>query len=292
LTGDTSFVLPIDKPAGPTSHDVVARARRALGVKRIGHTGTLDPFASGLMLLCVGWATRIAEYLSDLPKTYHATARLDGRTLTDDNTSEVLEPSERWRALTREQIEAALQAQTGDIMQLPPQYSAKKIAGERAYDIARRGDVATIAPVPVHIDRIALTALRLPEIEFEVECGSGTYIRAIARDAGAQLGTGGYLTALRRTRVGSQDARDALAAEEMDNMDAVRRAAITPLRALAHLPTLTLTEAEERAIRFGQAIERDTPMRGTVKLVRADVLVGIGEVDGPRIRPHKVLPNV
>jgi tRNA pseudouridine55 synthase len=270
---------------------VVARARRALGVKRIGHTGTLDPFASGLMLLCVGMATRIAEYLTGLPKTYSATARLDGRTLTDDNTSEVLEPTDAWRSLTRAQIDAALQAQTGDIMQLPPQYSAKKIAGQRAYDIARRGDVAAIAPVEVHIERIILTDVRGPEIEFQVECGSGTYIRAIARDVGAQLGTGGYLTALRRTRVGGQDVADALPIDQLEHGDAVRRAAITPLRALAHMPTIALTEVEERAIRFGQVVERDTDMEGAVKLVRDDVLIGIGEVAGQRIRPHKVLPH-
>lgn len=291
MTDAASFVLPVDKPAGPTSHDVVAQARRALGIKRIGHTGTLDPFASGLMLLCVGSATRIAEYLADLAKTYHATARLDGRTLTDDNTSELLEPSGAWQNLTAAEIDDALQAQTGDIMQLPPQYSAKKIAGERAYEIARRGDVADVAPVAVHIERITLTAVRLPEIDFEVECGSGTYIRAIARDAGAQLGTGGYLTQLRRTRVGGQDVADALPLERLHDADAVHAAAIAPLQALTHMPEITLTEMEERAIRFGQSIERAGEVEGTVKLVRGDVLIGIGLAEAARVRPHKVFTH-
>lgn len=291
MTANASFVLPVDKPAGPTSHDVVARARRALGIKRIGHTGTLDPFASGLMLLCVGAATRIAEYLTVLPKTYHATARLDGRTLTDDSTSEVVDPSDGWAALTRAEIESALDAQTGDIVQLPPQYSAKKIAGERAYDIARRGDVAGLAPVPVHITRIELLAVRLPEIDFEVECGSGTYIRAIARDVGSALGTGGYLAQLRRTRVGPHTVNAAVPLNQLDDAAAVKAVVIRPADALAHLPAIMLTEEGERAIRFGQPVACPGETTGTVKLLRGDTLIGIGVVNDGRIRPRKVMAD-
>jgi tRNA pseudouridine55 synthase len=291
LTEPTSFVLPVDKPAGPTSHDVVAAARRALGIKRIGHTGTLDPFASGLMLLCVGNATRIAEYLTDLPKTYHASARLDGRTLTDDNTSDVLDASTRWESLTREQIDAALQQQVGSIMQMPPQYSAKKIAGERAYDIARRGDVATLAAVPVHISRITLIDAQLPEIQFEVECASGTYIRAIARDVGEQLGTGGYLTQLRRMRVGDYDADEALAMAELNERERVQAKAVRPADALAHLPAIELTAEQARAIRFGQHIVVDPPVSGIISLLQDGVLIAIGIADGKSVRPRKVMAD-
>ena len=291
MTASASFVLPVDKPVGPTSHDVVAGARRALGIKRIGHTGTLDPFASGLMLLCVGDATRIAEYLTDLPKSYHAIARLDGRTLTDDNTSEVFDTTEQWRGLSTEQIGAALQDQVGDILQMPPQYSAKKIAGERAYDIARRGDVATFAAVPVHIDRITLRGVRLPEIEFEVTCGSGTYIRAIARDLGAALGTGGYLTQLRRTQVGIFSAAAAVPLAELQDREQVERAALRPADAVSHIPALELSEEQERSIRFGQAIQTDNTMHGTIRLTRNDRLVAIAEIDAGRIRPRKVMAD-
>ena len=291
MTVSASFVLPVDKPPGPTSHDVVASARRALGIKRIGHTGTLDPFASGLMLLCVGDATRIAEYLTDLPKSYHATARLDGRTLTDDNTTEIVAPSQEWRDLTNEQIATALQSQVGDIMQMPPQYSAKKIGGERAYDIARRGDVATLEPVPVHIARITLLAARLPEIEFDVTCASGTYIRAIARDVGAMLGTGGYLTQLRRTAVGGFSAGEAVLLSELQDRAKVERAAVPPVAALAHMPALALSEEQERAIRFGQRIHIGEAMHGTIKLIRNEQLIAIAESDETGIRPRKVMAN-
>ena len=292
MTESAAFVLPVDKPAGPTSHDVVASARRALGIRRIGHTGTLDPFASGLLLLCVGGATRIAEYLADLPKTYRATARFDGRTLTDDATSEVIEPTDGWRAATPGAIEAAFQAQVGDILQLPPQYSAKKIAGERAYDIARRGDVATLAPVPVHIAAIRLLDVKMPDVEFEVHCASGTYIRAIARDVGALLATGGYLTQLRRTSVGTFHADHAVPLSEIADHERVANAAVTPAQALAHMPSVELTAEQERAIRFGQGIPVEQATQGVVVLVRDGELIAIGEADGPQIRPRKVMANV
>jgi tRNA pseudouridine55 synthase len=283
-----SFVLPVDKPVGPTSHDVVARARRALGTRRIGHTGTLDPFASGLLLLCVGQATRIAEYLTDLPKTYLATARLDGRTLTDDNTVALAESSEAWRSLSVEQVDAALQRQVGDILQLPPQYSAKKVAGERAYEIARRGETATLQPVHVHVQDITLVRAELPEIEFEVHCSSGTYIRALARDLGDALGTGGYLTQLRRTRIGEHAVERAVAWDDLGEAETVRRSAIGLLQALAHLPAVSLNEEQERAVGYGQAIALDAADAQALLLVRDGRLIAIGRAEGGQVKPHKV----
>lgn len=288
MSGASSFVLPVDKPAGPTSHDVVARARRALGTRRIGHTGTLDPFASGLLLLCVGNATRIAEYLTDLPKTYLATARLDGRTLTDDNTSALAESSEAWRSLSVQQIDAALQQQVGDILQLPPQYSAKKIAGERAYAIARRGETASLQAVRVHVQRITLLRAELPEIEFEVHCSSGTYIRALARDLGEALGTGGYLSRLRRTRIGGHAVEQAVALAELGDAETVRRSAIGLLPALAHLSAVSLNEEQERAVGYGQAFAFDAVDARAILLVRGGRLLAIGRAEGGQIKPHKV----
>ena len=286
-----SFVLPVDKPAGPTSHDVVAAARRALGTRRIGHTGTLDPFASGLLLLCVGNATRIAEYLTDLPKTYRATARLDGRTLTDDNTSELIEAGDAWRWLSAEQVHAAIGKQVGKIMQLPPQYSAKKIQGERAYAIARRGDVAALAPAQVHVHAIEVLRTEMPEVEFEVECSSGTYIRAIARDLGNELGTGGYLTALRRTRIGPHDVAGAVPLDQLADAARVRSAAIDALQALSHLPAVHLNEEQVRTVRFGQPLAWAAQVDEPVRLVHADQLVAIARADRGLLKPHKVFPD-
>src|SRR4051794_6711406 len=195
-------VLPVDKPVGPTSHDAVAAVRRALRTREVGHTGTLDPFASGLLLVCVGRATRLAEYLTGLPKTYVATMRLGEVTDTDDLTGEVIHSSDAWRSLSHDAIEDALRAQVGTIQQLPPSYSAKKVGGERMYAAARRGETVERKPVAVTIHAIRVLGIDLPDVEFEVECGAGTYIRAIARDAGAALGVGGHLRALRRTRIG------------------------------------------------------------------------------------------
>jgi tRNA pseudouridine55 synthase len=292
LSSPASFVLPVDKPAGPTSHDVVARGRRALRTRRIGHTGTLDPFASGLLLLCVNGATRIAEYLTDLPKTYRAIARFDGRTLTDDNTAELLDASSAWRTLSEAQVRAALLAQTGEILQMPPQYSAKKVAGERAYDIARRGDVATLTPARVTVYRLEVVSIDLPNVEFEVECSSGTYIRAIARDAGTALGTGGYLTALRRTRIGVHDVANAVALDELDDEAKVQNAAITPQQAITHMSAVQIDETEVRAIRFGQRIERRMNSSELVQLIHDGELVAIAEPAGGELKPRKVFADV
>lgn len=281
-----SFILPVDKPVGPTSHDVVAIARRGLRERSIGHTGTLDPFASGLLLLCVGQATRLAEYFADLPKTYVATACLDGVSDTDDVTGAVT-PSDAWRGLDPASIRSALEALRGDIMQLPSKYSAKKIAGERAYDLARRGAAVDLAPVPVTIYDIRMLRCDLPVVEFEVVCSSGTYVRAIARDVGATLQTGGYLAALRRTAIGDFTADDALALAETHDEAAVQRSAVKMEDALAHMARLEVSEAEETALRVGRAIARASAA-GKLVLLRAGELIGIGEADGERVRPRKV----
>lgn len=291
MSSTASFVLPVDKPAGPTSHDVVASARRALRTRRIGHTGTLDPFASGLMLLCVNGATRIAEYLSDLPKTYHARARFDGRTPTDDDTADVTDSSDAWKRTSIEDVRAAFEAQVGAILQMPPQFSAKKIAGERAYDIARRGDVAALTSVRVQIYRITLRNIEMPDVSFEVECASGTYIRSIARDVGNLLGTGGYLTELRRTRVGEHEVEAAVPMADLADEARVQVASLTPLHALRQMEAVTLNDAEAKAIRFGQMIEKPVDTSGPVLLVREAQLVAIALPKEGWLKPHKVFAD-
>lgn len=288
----TAGVLPVDKPEGPTSHDVVAMARRALGTRRIGHTGTLDPFASGLLLLCLGPATRLAEYLTGLSKTYTATVRLGTSTDTDDHTGTVVSSTDAWRDLDADAIGRALEAQTGDIRQLPPVYSAKKVAGERMYAAARRGEAVERTPVAVTIHSIRVLRVDLPEVEIEVHCSSGTYIRAIARDLGEALGVGGHLTALRRTRIGTHDIAGAIRVEEMADPAAVAGALMPPAAAVSHLPRVELDEDATRKIANGGAIgvpEMEQVGEGLVALVSsAGDLLALGQKQGGAIRPKKV----
>jgi tRNA pseudouridine55 synthase len=284
----TDFVLLVDKPVGPTSHDVVASARRALRTRRVGHTGTLDPFASGLLLLCVNRATRIAEFLSALPKTYSATARLDAFTTTDDSTGSVTNESSSWRLLDEASIKAAMNALTGEIEQVPPQYSAKRVSGERVYRRARRGEVVELAPVRVQVRRFELTRLQLPEIDFVVDCSSGTYVRALARDLGRNLGTGGFLSALRRTKIGSFDVRDALPALRLDDPQLRAAAAVTPLRALGHLPRVDVAEELAARLRLGQSIPGSNDGREVVVVSSGDELIALARQDGNLLKPFKV----
>jgi tRNA pseudouridine55 synthase len=288
---DAAGVLPVDKPVGPTSHDVVAMTRRALNTRRVGHTGTLDPFASGLLLLCTGRATRLAEYLTRLPKTYSGVVRLGVRTDTDDPTGAVLATSDAWQQLTRSDVEAALRLQQGEIQQVPPAYSAKKVAGTPLHRRARRGEEVAPAPVLVTIHRLTLLAWRPPELEIEVACSSGTYIRSIARDLGTALACGAHLAALRRTRVAAQRVEDALPLSELADEEARRRAWIEPLAALAHLPQLKVSAAEAALLaagRFLDAPEAAFPEGEPIAATGEAGLVAVVELRDGRIRPRKV----
>lgn len=284
-------VLPVDKPEGPTSHDAVAAVRRALRTRQVGHTGTLDPFASGLLLVCVGRATRLAEYLTALPKTYLATMRLGAATETDDLTGAVLSESDAWRSLSEEDVRAALAAQVGEIDQLPPLFSAKKVAGERMYAVARRGGEVERTPSRVTIHRIDVREVRLPDVVFEVECGSGTYVRAIARDAGGALGAGGHLTALRRTAVGAHSVDRAVPLDALDDAERVRAAMLSPVEAVSHLPRVDATADEAAALGHGRPIPapEDAPTGVPLAVVGPEgTLLAVGERRGGDVRPRKV----
>jgi tRNA pseudouridine55 synthase len=287
LTG----VLPVDKPEGPTSHDVVGAARRALGTRRIGHTGTLDPFASGLLLLCVGPATRLAEYITPLPKTYRAVMRLGEATETDDIQGQVISTSDGWREVTENDLRAALAAQAGLIQQLPPTYSAKKVGGQRMYAAARRGEEVRRTPVAVHVYRLELLDVKLPDVELEVECGAGTYIRAIARDIGDALGVGGHLRRLRRTKSGGFDVAAAVPFGELADASRVRAALVAPADAVGHLPARTVTADERAALAHGRSLEPGEVEAGAgpVRLVAEDgSLLAIAEPASGRLQPRKV----
>jgi tRNA pseudouridine55 synthase len=285
---ENAGVLPVDKPAGPTSHDVVAQARRALGERRIGHTGTLDPFASGLLLLCVGVATRIAEYLTDQAKKYRAVMTLGAGTDTDDATGAVITVSEGWRDLSIDDLETALAEQVGSVLQRPPAYSAKKVGGERMYRLAREGRAPALDPVPVQIHALDLIAWEPPAVTFDVTCSAGTYIRAIARDVGERLGVPAHLGALRRTAIGSIDVKQAVAFEDLGNEETVRRAWITPLEALAHLPSVRIDAPLAAALAHGRAVQVAEPIEGIAAAVLGDRLFAIVAADGQWVRPRKV----
>lgn len=281
-------VLAVDKPEGPTSHDVVARVRRALRIRRIGHTGTLDPFASGLLLLCVGPATRLAEYFSDLPKSYEGTARLGVVTDTLDRTGQVVAEREV-DDLPAERIRAAFEGQVGRRLQTPPAYSAKKLAGRRAYELARAGVDVKPAAVEVEILELEVLAVTGAEVRFRTRCSSGTYVRAIARDAGETLGCGAHLATLRRTAIGGLSVDAAVPPDGLSDAAVLGEALIDPLQALAHLPVVHLESADAAAVRHGRAVRMVGAPEGTVALAEAGSLVAVAESAGGVIRPRKVL---
>jgi tRNA pseudouridine55 synthase len=254
-------LLLVDKAGGMTSHDVVARARRALSVRRIGHAGTLDPMATGLLVLGVGAATRLLGYLGGHDKTYEATIRLGQSTVTDDREGEVLTTTSA-ASLTEDDVRTALAAQTGPLLQIPSSVSAVKVAGRRSYDRVRAGEEVELAPRPVTVHdltvhRFSRPTLDLLDVDVTVSCTAGTYIRAIARDAGAALGVGGHLTALRRTASGPfsiaqtapvEEAAAALAAGGGTGTLALTEAATSTF------PARAVSEEEARALVHGQRI--------------------------------------
>jgi len=201
----TSGLVIVDKPAEWTSHDVVARMRRLAGTRKVGHAGTLDPMATGVLVVGVGKATRLLGHLALTEKTYRATIRLGQSTDTDDAEGEITATASA-AGVTDADLRAAIETLTGEIMQVPPQVSAIKVNGRRAYRMARKGEDVELAARPVTVREFTVEDVRregeLVDVDAVVTCSSGTYIRALARDLGAALGTGGHLTALRRTRVG------------------------------------------------------------------------------------------
>jgi tRNA pseudouridine55 synthase len=299
---DGDYVLPVDKPVGPTSHDVVAMARRALRNRRIGHSGTLDPFASGLLLLCVGRATRIAEFLTGLDKRYVAVARLGVETDTLDLDGDIVAEHGGVEDITADQVRVALEAFRGAVEQVPPQFSAKKVSGEAMHRRARRGELVELAPVPVTVHDIELLDFSPPDVRFSVRCSSGTYIRAIARDLGRSLGTGAHLTALRRTAVGRFECEDALPLDALDDGGAVAEAAIEPAQALAHLGLLEVDAEAARRLGHGQRIRVAAPSsdgadgepsgsgegRSTLAVTCDCALLAVADMDDGVLRPRKV----
>ena len=259
-----SGFLNIDKPLGLTSHDVVARARRALKLKKIGHAGTLDPLATGVLVLCVGTATRLSEYVMHQTKRYRAQVYLGVETETYDAEGAVTATRDA-SAITREVVERALADFTGDIDQIPPMYSAIKQEGRKLYDLARTGQTVERAARRVRIDSLTIIAWEPPLFTLDVVCGAGTYIRSLAHDLGAVLGVGAHLAGLRREASGGFTLAEAVALEALLADPDPLRHLIAPGRALADWPAVHLSAYEADAVSHGRAI----PAEGAAGLAAA-----------------------
>jgi tRNA pseudouridine55 synthase len=260
-------VVVVDKPAGPTSHDMVDRVRRALGERRVGHTGTLDPFATGVLPVCVGKATRLVRFLAKGDKVYEATVRLGYATTTDDLTGEALGPL-RPVVIEDSMLRSALRGLNGPLDQLPPAYSAKHLQGKRMYELAREGARVTPAPSRVTVHEIRLLEVAGDLLRIEVRCSPGTYIRAIARDLGEALGCGGHLSGLRRTRTGTFGLEHAVPG---DALDGSVRERLLPLRdCLLEWPAVHVTEEGRRALRHGRDLSRELVATGFPEGVPAE----------------------
>jgi tRNA pseudouridine55 synthase len=282
----TAGLLLLDKPIGPTSHDLVQRTRRLAGTRRVGHAGTLDPAASGLMILGLDGATRLLTYLVGLDKTYTATIRLGFATTTDDAEGAPLGADAAVTDAVRARIPEAVAALTGEIDQVPSSVSAVHVDGRRAHELVRAGETVELPSRRVTIRRFDVLAVREREIDVVVECTSGTYIRALARDLGADLGVGGHLIALRRTRVGPFDVADAGALE--DPLPLRSPAAV----AAALFPVLALDEDARLALQQGKRLPTDLADADVVAAVGADgALVGLVEVRSGRTRVLMNLPT-
>lgn len=259
-------IIIVDKPAGPTSHDVVARVRRILRVRRVGHTGTLDPFATGVLVICVGRATRLVQFLTGADKEYVAEMRLGLATDTGDPTGKALPGARSASDVSEESIMNALNSMTGKIEQVPPMFAAKKIGGQKLYELARRGIEVERPAVTIRIDKLELISIGRPsaedgfvDVQFRVVCSSGTYVRSLAVDIGQRVGLPAHLLDLRRTRAGRCDIAKAVTPDELEKQVESGRlnSALIPLNeciSLLEMPVIELDDEEVKAVSNGRRL--------------------------------------
>jgi tRNA pseudouridine55 synthase len=278
-------VLLVAKRAGPTSHDVVDQVRRRLGTRRVGHLGTLDPMADGLLVIVVGRATRLAAFASGWHKEYRGTMRLGMVTTTDDATGDPLTTSEEWHRLSPQAVTEVLARFRGAGRQRPPAFSAVKVAGERAYRRARRGETVDLAARPVEVARLELERWTPPDLEFAATVSGGTYLRSLARDVGEALGCGAHLAALTRTAVGPFRLEQARAAEDITAQDLRPGAEL-----VADLPKRDLASGERDAVVHGRPIPAGlVGDGGTVALWDDGALVAVAEAVNGLLKPRVVV---
>ena len=291
--------LVVDKPAGISSHDVVARIRKIAGQKKVGHTGTLDPFATGVLPVALGEATKAITFLDESVKAYHAVMKLGSATDTQDCTGTVISEGD-WRSLSPEQVAQAARCFIGAISQFPPMYSAVKQQGVPLYKLARRGEEVERAARDIIVHELTILRIELPLVEFSVNCSRGTYVRTLAADLGEALGCGAHLTELRRTRSGLFSLDNALTLDQAGELGASGSLsqALMPLsRALAHLPDYPLTDVGARKVSNGvapKAMEfvessRTLPAVGErLRLTHEGSLLAVAAVVGAPVADGKV----
>ena len=275
-------LLLVDKPGGITSHDAIDRVRRALGTRKVGHAGTLDPMATGLLLIGVGRATRLLRFLSDLDKTYEGDARLGVETDTLDADGEVVRTAEVPGSLTPAAIRAAMSDLEGESMQRPPAYSAVKVGGRKLVDAARAGESLEAAARAIRVRGFELVRAAGADLEFHVTCSSGTYVRVLLSDVGTTLGCGAHLTRLRRTAIGPFDVAGATTPDDPGDPLPIERA-------VAHLPRLMLEPEEAVAAGHGRILG---PMgvAGPYGVFSPEgALIGVYEDDGGKALPQMIL---
>ena len=295
-----SGILLLDKPRGLSSNAALQRAKRLFQAAKAGHTGSLDPLATGVLPLCFGEATKFSQYLLNADKRYSATILLGERTDTCDAEGEVLETCSA-SGLDRDTIDAAMEAFRGDLLQRPPMYSALKRDGQPLYKLARQGKEVEREPRAVTVHRFEIDALRPGErceVDVTVECSKGTYIRSLADDLGAALEVGGHISGLRRTGVGPFDIADAVAMPTLEalaesgDLAAMDALLLPTTDALAHLPLLTLPESSGFYLRQGQPVlVPNAPCDGMVRLaLETGSFLGLGEIlDDGRVAPRRLV---
>jgi tRNA pseudouridine55 synthase len=282
-------VLLLDKPRGLTSNAALQRAKRLFNAEKAGHTGTLDPLASGLLPVCFGIATRFAQFLLDAPKRYVATVRFGATTATQDAEGEVTVTKPVLFA--RGDLEATLRRFTGSIVQTPPAHSALKFEGRPHYDYARRGIDVPRTPREITIHALELLDWTPPDATLAVSCSKGTYVRTLAADLGDALGCGAHLGALQRTASGGFDIADAVTLEALEAMaEPLRDAALLPARVLVdHLPRLAVSGEVARRFVQGQAVAAEPLPDGVVAVFSGEVLLGVADVADRFARPQRVV---
>ena len=286
-----SGILLLDKPQGLSSNAALGRAKRVLGIRKAGHTGTLDPMASGLLVLCFGEATKVAGFLLDGDKTYLAEVCLGANTETDDAEGEVVERREV-PSLDRDAVNLVLERFRGTIEQVPPMYSALKQQGERLYALARRGECVDRPPRKITIHELSLLHLQHDRLTLQIRCSKGTYIRSLARDLGEMLDCGGYLSALRRTQSDPFSLTDAVGLADLEAMSSDEaQACLKPAdAALTHFPAVHLDADDSRRVRLGQRLppDRALGLEGVVRLYGPGGFFGMGESSARGLKPKRL----
>lgn len=281
--------LNIDKPLGMSSHDVVARVRRGLKIKKVGHAGTLDPLATGVLILCLGGATRLSEYVMRSTKTYKATLHLGVATTTYDAEGDIVSQQDVSH-INRAMLEGSLGDFLGDIEQIPPMYSAVKQGGKKLYALARAGEVVERPARPVRIDSLRILEWSLPEVLIEVRCSAGTYIRSLAHDLGDALGVGAHLSGLVRECSGAFTLAEAATLDAVLNAEDWQSYLVSPRSALASMPELELDSLAADHVKHGRVIEDSAAENGA--LVQAygpdDTFLAILRGEDGYWRPQKV----